>query len=135
LNFLHVLGYAVALYLASGVCSFISNFISSFLEAAKHPLSSDALFILKRTEDMAELCLWVVVIAHALRHSTPSPYIDIVGAMAVVTSASFFLEKKFRKSSNLVFWIRVPVSFAACLLFASYVVQHAARPNLALVTQ
>jgi len=128
-NLLHILGYAVALYLASGIGAFFSNGVISFFEGAKRPLLPDTVFILKRIDDMTELMLWIVVIVHALRHSTPNPYINIVGAMVLVAVGSFVLEKKFRKSSDLVFWIRVPVSFAACFLVSFYVAQHVAQPN------
>jgi hypothetical protein len=126
-NALHALGYAVAFFLSSNLASFVSKFISSFLAAARRPLSPDALFILERVEDMAELVMWMAVMVHALRHSSPEPYLTIAGAFLLVAVVAFFIEKKFSKISSRLFWLRISVSFVGCLWIASTIAEHLSR--------
>lgn len=125
-NTLHTLGYAVAFFFSSNLASFVSRFISSFLAAAKRPLSPDALFILERTEDMAELVMWIAIMVHALRHSS-EPWLTVAGAFLLVAVIAFFIERKFGKVSSRVFWLRISVSFVACLWIASTIAEHLSR--------
>ncbi|SHM28492.1 hypothetical protein [Rhizobacter sp. OV335] len=127
MNALHTLGYAVAFFIGSNLASFVSKFISSFLAAAKRPLSPDALFILERVEDLAELLLWIAVMVHALRHPSPEPGLTIASSFLLVTVVAFFIEKKFGKISSRVFWLRISASFMACLWIASTIVEHLSR--------
>ena len=127
MNALHTLCYAVAIFIGSNLASFVSKFISSFLAAAKRPLSPDALFILERVEDMAELVLWIAVMVHALRYVSPDPYLTVASAFLLVAVAAFFIEKKFGKISSRVFWLRISVSFVACLWIASHIAEHLSR--------
>jgi hypothetical protein len=131
LNALHTLGYAVAFFLGSNLASFVSKFISSFLVAAKRPLSPDALFILERVEDMAELVMWIAIMVHALRHGSPEPYLIIAVAFLLVAVVGFLIEKKFGKVSGRVFWLRVSVSFGGCLWIAATVAEHLSRTGRA----
>ncbi|WP_457329851.1 hypothetical protein [Rhizobacter sp. P5_C2] len=129
MNALHTLAYAVAFFLSSNLASFVSKFISSFLAAAKRPLSADALFILERVEDLAELLLWIAVMVHALRHASPDAYLTIASSFLLVAVVAFFIEKKFGKISSRVFWLRISVSFVACLWIASTIVEHLSRKS------
>ncbi|KQU74963.1 MULTISPECIES: hypothetical protein [unclassified Rhizobacter] len=131
MNALHTLSYAGAFFIGSNLASFVSKFISSFLAAAKRPLSADALFVLERMEDLAELLLWIAVMVHALRHVSPDPCLTIASAFLLVAVVGFFIEKKFGKVSSRVFWLRISVSFAACLWIASVVAEHLSRTDLA----
>jgi hypothetical protein len=115
-NALHTLGYAVAFFIGSNLASFVSKFISSFLAAAKRPLSPDAL-------------LWIAVMVHALRHASPDAYLTIASSFLLVAVVAFFIEKKFGKISSRVFWLRISVSFVACLWIASTVVEHLSRTS------
>jgi hypothetical protein len=135
LNALHTLGYAVAFFLSSNLASFVSKFISSFLAAAKRPLSPDALFILERVEDMAALAMWIAVMVHGLRHASPEPYITIAAAFLLVAVVAFVIEKRFGKVSSRVFWLKILVSFVACLWIASAIAEHLSGTDRAQQSQ